>query len=137
VLTGVGLATKPAEVFRAVLESVALDFAALDRRLARVVGGPPRIVASGGALARSRLLVDVLAAALGRPIELCAVAEASTRGAALLALAAAGIIASPAALPPPPSQTIEPDPAAVDAYRAAADRQADLYTRLLDGPSRW
>ena len=130
-LTGVGLATAPEEVFRAVLESIALDFAALDRRLGTVVGGPPRVVASGGALARSPLLADILAGALGRPIELSSEAEASTRGAAALALAAAGVIASPAALAAPATTTIRPQAAAVDAYRAAAERQADLYARLL------
>jgi gluconokinase len=131
-LTGIGLATAPDEVFRAVLESIAIDFAVLDRRLATVLGGPPRIVASGGALAKSPLLAEILAAALRRPIELSSEGEASTRGAAVLALAAAGIIASPGALASPPTRTIEPDPAAVDAYRAAADRQADVYSRLLD-----
>jgi gluconokinase len=130
--TGIGLATRPEEVFRALLESIAIDFAVLDRRLATVLGGAPRIVASGGALARSPLLTEIVAAALGRPIELSCEREASTRGAALLALAAAGIIESPGALPAPPTRTIEPDPVAVDAYRTAADRQADLYSRLLD-----
>lgn len=131
-LAGVGLATTPEEVFRAVLESIALDFAALDRRLATVVGGPPRVVASGGALARSPLLAEIIAGALGRPIELSSEAEASTRGAASLALAAAGVIASPRALAAPRTRTVEPGAGAVDAFRAAAGRQADLYARLLD-----
>jgi gluconokinase len=131
-LTGVSLATRPEEVFRAVLESVAIDFAALDRRLATVLVGQPRIVASGGALARSALLREIIAAAIGRPIEVSTDAEASTRGAAVLALAAAGIIPSPRAVAAPPTRTVEPNPAAVDAYRAAAERQADVYARLLD-----
>jgi gluconokinase len=131
-LTGVGLATTPEEVFRAVLESIALDFATLDRRLSAVVGGQRRVVASGGALARSPLLADIIAGALGRPIELSAEAEASTRGAAGLALAAAGVIPSPRVLVAPPTRTVRPEPAAVEAYRTAAERQADLYARLLD-----
>jgi gluconokinase len=132
VVAGLGLTTRPEEVFRAVIESIALDFAALDRRLATVLGERRRVVASGGALARSTLLAGVLAAALGRPIEVSADAEASTRGAAALALAAAGIIGSPADLPAPATRTIEPDPPAVEAYRAAAERQADLYAHLLE-----
>jgi gluconokinase len=131
-LTGIGLAAKPEEVFRAVLESIALDFAGLDRRLATVVGGVLRVVASGGALARSPLLVEIIAGALGRPIDVSSEAEASTRGAAALALAAAGVISSPSALAAPPTRTVKPEPAAVIAYRAAAERQADLYARLLD-----
>jgi len=131
-LTGIGLATTPVEAFRAVLESIALDFAALDRRLATVVDGAPRVVASGGALARSPLLAEIIAAALGRPIALSAETEASTRGAAALALAAAEVIASPRELAAPPTRTVTPKAAAVAAYRAAAERQADLYRRLLD-----
>jgi gluconokinase len=132
VFAGLSLASRPAEVFLAVLEAIALDFAALDRRLATTLGGPPRIVASGGALARSPLLVDILAAALGRPIEASAEGEASSRGAAILALAAGGTIGSPADVPAPATHQVVPDPDRVVRYAAAAARQADLYRRILD-----
>ncbi len=131
VLAGLLLGSTPGQVFLAVLEAIALDFAALDRRLATTLAGPPRIVASGGALARSPLLVDILAAALGRPIEASA-GEASSRGAAILALAAGGTIGSPADVPAPATRKVVPDPERVARYAAAAARQAELYRRILD-----
>ena len=132
VVAGLSLGSSPADVFLAVLEGIGLDFAALDRRLATTLGGPPRIVASGGALARSPLLVDILAAALGRPIAASAEGEASSRGAAILALAAGGTIGSPADVPPPVTRQVVPDPDRVVRYAAAAARQADLYRRILE-----
>ena len=132
VLAGLSLGSSRAEVFLAVIEAVALDFAALDRRLAMASGGPARIVASGGALARSPLLVEILAAALGRPIEASEEGEASSRGAAILALAAGGTIGSPADIPPPATRQVVPDPDRVVRYRAAVARQADLYRRILE-----
>ena len=132
VVAGLSLGSTPADVFLAVLEAIALDFAALDRRLATTLGGPPQIVASGGALARSPLLVDILAAALGRPIEASEEGEASSRGAAILALAAAGSIGSPADVSAPATRRVVPDPDRVVRYAAAAARQADLYRRVLD-----
>jgi gluconokinase len=130
---GLHLATTAADIHLAVLESIAYRFADLDRRFTRLAGEPPDVMAAGGALGRSPLLTGILAAALGRPIRLSADPEASTRGAALLALAAAGVIGHPTDVPPPPSRTIDPDPAHVGRYREAAARQRALYDRIL-GP---
>ena len=55
------------------------------------------VIASGGALHGSRVWSQIMADALGVPIELRASTEASSRGAALLALAALGY-------PPPPPE---------------------------------
>ncbi|MBA2314450.1 MAG: hypothetical protein H0V87_03605 [Chloroflexi bacterium] len=130
-VTGLGLGTTRAELYLATVEAIALRFAAIDRRLAAHLGHPPRIVASGGALARSELLAAVLAGALGRPFERSTVAEASARGAAIATLAAAGIIAGVAALPPPPGRMVVPDPDRVAAMRPAALRQEALLETLL------
>jgi gluconokinase len=133
VIAGLHLATTAADVHLAVLEAIAYRFAELDRRLAGFLGDVPEVVAAGGAVGRSSLLAGILAAALGRPIGLSADPEASTRGAALVALAAAGVIDDPAGVPPPPSRRIVPDPTRIDRYREAAARQGALYDRIL-GP---
>ena len=132
-IAGLHLDTTAADIHLAVLESIGYRFADLDRRLTRFVGAAPDVVAAGGALGRSSLLAGILAAALSRPIGLSADPEASTRGAALLALAAAGVVDDPAALPPPAARTIIPDPARLDRYRGGAARQRALYDRIL-GP---
>jgi gluconokinase len=130
VVAGLSLRTSPAEVYLAVLESIALRFAMLDARLHELTGEPPEVVASGGALARSPLWVDVLAAALGRTIKASTEGEASSRGAALHALAAAAVIGSPSEVPPPPARPVVPDPERVTRYRAARDRQERLSDRI-------
>ena len=134
IIAGLSLATSPAELYLATVESIAMRFAALDRRLTAHLGSAPAIVASGGALASSRLLPGVLAAALGRPIGLSSEGEASARGAALQTLAAVGVIGSPADVPPPPAVSIDPEPERVAAYAVAAPRQEALYrASLTDG----
>jgi gluconokinase len=132
VIAGLNLRTSPAEVYLAVLESIAFRFAALDARLQVLVGEPPEIVASGGALARSPLWVEIIAAALGRTIHASGEGEASSRGAALHALAAAAVIDSPAEVPPPPARPVVPDRERVQRYRVARDRQESLYRRLRE-----
>jgi len=105
-------------------------FAALDARLQDLAGEPQEIVASGGALARSPLWVEIIAAALGRTINASSEGEASSRGAALQALAAAGVTGSPAEPAPPPAGPIVPDPERVARYREARDRQERLYQTM-------
>lgn len=132
-VTGLSLATRPAELYLAFVEAIALRFAELDERLSDAVGPRPDVVASGGALAGSSLLPQLIAAALGRPIRLSAEGEASARGAALLALAALRLVDSPAAVQPPAATMIEPDPVRVKAYAHARARQRDLYAAILGG----
>ena len=134
VVAGLTLRTSRAELYLAVLESIALRFAALDVRLQDLVGEPPEIVASGGALARSPLWVAIIAAALGRTILASSEGEASSRGAALQTLKATGVIGSPAEVPPPPARPVVPEPDRVSRYREARDRQESLYERM--GSSR-
>jgi gluconokinase len=136
VITGLTLRTTRAELYLATLESIAVRFAALDARLQDLVGAPPEVAASGGALARSPLWVEIIAAALGRTINASSEGEASSRGAALQVLAAAGVIGSPSELPPPPARPVVPDPERVARYRVARDRQERLYTQMRPGPEK-
>jgi gluconokinase len=130
VVAGLTLRTSPAELYLAVLESIALRFAALDARLVELLGESPDIVASGGALARSPLWVEILAAALGRTIGASREGEASARGAALQTLAAAAVIGSPADVPPPAARAVAPDADRIARYREALPRQERLYTQM-------
>jgi gluconokinase len=134
VISGLNLRTSSAELYLATLESIAFRFAALDTRLQELVGDPPEVVASGGALARSPLWVEILAAALGRTIQASSEGEASSRGAALHALAAAAVIGSTAEVPPPAARPVVPDAERAARYRAARDRQERLYQRMRSDP---
>jgi gluconokinase len=130
---GLTLATTPADLYLASIEAIALRFAHLDRTLTAELGQAPEVAASGGAVAGSTLFPEVLAAALGRPVAVSGEGEASARGAAILALVAAGVIPGPESVGPPPRRTIVADAARAAAYRRAGERQAALYGQLRGG----
>ncbi|HUG36803.1 MAG TPA: FGGY-family carbohydrate kinase, partial [Candidatus Limnocylindrales bacterium] len=87
-MSGLTLDTSAVEIARAMLESVALRLAIVYERLAPLAAPGHRVIASGGALHRSPTWAGIVADALGVPIVLAAEPEASSRGAALLALSA-------------------------------------------------
>jgi gluconokinase len=130
-IAGLRADTDPAAIYRAILESIAFGFAAVDDRLSEVVPGPPSVIASGGALAGSPLLAEVLADALGRAIAVAPRYEASRHGAALLALHGMGALASLDAVPAPRARTVATDPGRTARYREARDRQWALYEAVL------
>ncbi|WP_309570260.1 FGGY-family carbohydrate kinase [Deinococcus sp.] len=123
---GLGYASTPAQIVRAPMEGVAC-------RLSDVAGRLPladdaTFIASGRALLASHAWPQILADALGRPLLLEDIrAGSSARGAALLALRAAGLGVS---LEPVAQRLVEPTPGHHDAYRAACARMGRL-TRVL------
>jgi gluconokinase len=131
ILAGLASGTDAANIYRAVLEAIAYRFAALDELLSAVLGGPPAIVASGGAIARSPLWGQIVADALGRDIQVAPRLEASCRGAALLALRGAELLDDLDAAPGPTTSTIRSDPDRTALYRKGRARQEELYAALL------
>ena len=129
VIAGLSLDTSALDIARAALEAVALRLALVYDLLAPHAAPGHRIVASGGA-ARSRVWRRILADALGRPLTLSQEPEATSRGAALLALEALGALPDLRAAPAPLGDTVEPDPAAHARYRAALTRQQRLDERV-------
>jgi gluconokinase len=67
--------------------------------------------------------LQIMADALGRPVTVSAVKEASLRGAAVVALERLGQSPRPGAL----GRVVEPRLDRADAYRSARDRQRRLY----------
>jgi gluconokinase len=130
-LTGLNPGTDAAAIYRALIESIAFGFAAVDERLSDVLGGPLAIIASGGTLTSSPVLTQVLADSLGRDIAVAPAFEASRRGAALLALQGAGLVANLHAIPGPRSRRITHDPERSTRYAAARMRQRALYEAVM------
>jgi gluconokinase len=130
-VVGLNPGTDSVAIYRAMLESIAGSFAAVDDQLAGVLGGLPEIVASGGALAYSRLLTQVLADSLGRDISVAPAVESSRRGAALLALQRSGHLIDLVDVPAPATRTIHADPHLTDRYRAARARRDALYGSVI------
>lgn len=129
-LAGVSLATDGVAILRALMEAVAYRLGMVYDRLAPLAPAGHRIVASGGALDRSRVLASIIADVLGVPLTLSGEPEASARGAALLALEALG---APAPPPLAAGATVAPDPGRHAIYRAARERQQRLYDNIV-GP---
>jgi len=129
-VAGISIATTAPQILRALVEGVAYRLATVYDRLAPVASPVHTVIASGGALSHSRVFTQVLADALGVPLEVREGREASSRGAALLALAALGRQAPP---PEPAGSEVRPDPRRRDVYAAARARQSRLYESVV-GP---
>jgi gluconokinase len=133
-ILGLTMHTRPAEIVRAAMEAVAYRFALIASALLPFAP-EAEIRASGGALAASPTWTQILADTLGRPLQLAPAREASSRGAALLALESLGAIADIEALPTlAAGQTFSPDEARHALYQEGLARQQRAYDALVREP---
>ncbi|HEU4714748.1 MAG TPA: gluconokinase [Pyrinomonadaceae bacterium] len=130
VILGLRQETQPIEIVRAALEAIAYRFALITRALDSIAP-QATVIASGNALRSSPVWIQILADVLGRPITLGSAAEASIRGAALLALEAVGTIAGIEEVSISATDVFEPDMARHERYREGLARQEELYERLF------
>jgi gluconokinase len=131
VLAGLSLATLPEQIVRAGLEGVAYRLALVFDLLHPALEENTRIIASGGALLRSALWVQIVTDAIGLPITLSAVEEASARGVAMLALRSMREVASLGEFPDFTGQTYRPDADTYQRYQEGIRRQQRLYRQLF------
>jgi gluconokinase len=127
-VAGLTQATTAEQIARSAMEGVAVRFAMVDAALDRSVPGGATLVASGGALHASRLWGQLVADAVGKPLSVSADFEASTVGAALLALARLGLRVE---AHPRRGRLVHPDPGTRRAYAAIRARQERLYRLLV------
>jgi gluconokinase len=128
-ISGLSLETTALAILRAGLEAVALRLAAVYALLAPLAAPRHTVIASGGAL-RSRAWAQMIADALGRPLQLSSEEEATSRGCALLALQSLGLLPDLGAAQAPPGPVVEPSPRRHALYRAALERQRRLDARV-------
>jgi len=121
--------TRPVEIVRATLESIAYRFALIARALDRIAPDAT-IVASGNALRSSPVWLQIIADVLGRPLMFGGTTEASIRGAALLALEAVGKIATIDEQSVSVDQVFEPNMTRHARYQQGLERHEELYARL-------
>jgi gluconokinase len=131
-VSGLSMSSKPVEILRAAMEAVAFRFALIAEMLDTASPGEKEVIASGGGLLHSPTWTRIMADTLGRPITLSGVNEASSRGAALIALEALGGPEIEAA-DVPLGETFEPDTSRHEVYREAMERQRRLYDVVLGG----
>lgn len=118
-VAGLTLRTTPLDLRQAALEGVAFRFA----EVADLLPGLGEVVATGHGLLADPEWIQIMADALARPVVASAVAEASLRGAAVLALERLGHEAAPAPL----ASVFRPRADRAEAYRSARERQRALY----------
>lgn len=127
-ISGISPATTAAHVVRAAFEAVALRFRLIYDRLRPLLPPGTEVVASGGALQENGLWRQILADVLQAPVHLIDVDEATSRGAAILALQALGLPQPP---DPPTVHSAMPDSEAGTIYAQALSRQQKLYDRVI------
>jgi len=129
-IVGLTARTKPIDILRAGMEAVCYRFALLRNALDKVAP-QATIVAAGNALLSSPAWAQMVADVLGRRIEISGISEASSRGAALLALEAAGKIDSIATVEAEFAVAYEADMTRHARYAEAIERQQKLYEKLI------
>ena len=91
-IIGLQLATKPIEILRAALEAIAYQFFLIYQELIKILDKPKIIVATGGGLYNSKVWGKIITDIIGESLGILSEAEASSRGAALLALESLNIL---------------------------------------------
>jgi gluconokinase len=129
-ISGLSMSTTPVEILRAAMEAVALRFALIAEIIEAASPGEKEVIATGGGLLGSPTWIGIMADALGRPVTTSGVQEASSRGAALLALERLGELEIEDA-EAPLGEVFEPDPERHEIYREALARQRRLYEAVL------
>ena len=111
------------QLLRAGMENIAYALRANVDQAAEVSGLAPARIVLGGGFTRATVFPQVVAGVLGRPIEVARDAEASARGALMMAAHVAGFSGAGLASPTDP---IEPDAPGVEVYA----RQYERWRRL-------
>ena len=131
-MTGLGANTSAIEILHAALESVALRFCNVYEIMKASLGTPREVVASGSALLHSRVWTQMMADALGHAIISCVEREATSRGAALLALERIGAIADAGRAAAQCGDVIPVNAANGNMYKDALERQRELYGKIFE-----
>jgi gluconokinase len=129
-VAGLSMSSTPVEILRAAMEAVALRFALIAEIIEEASPGEKEVIATGGGLLGSPTWTGIMADALGRPVTTSGIQEASSRGAALLALERLGELEIEEAKAPL-GETFQPDPERHEIYLEALTRQRRLYEAVL------
>jgi gluconokinase len=134
VIAGLSGGTSPEAIFRGSAEGIAVSYARVVDELTSVAGTSTRIVASGRITQSLPNLLQILADAVGTPVEHVALKRATLRGTALLALESLAPDVRRAS--PPVATTYRPQPRRVAHYTAAREHFDTLYAvSTLSAPS--
>ncbi|WP_329438976.1 ribulokinase [Streptomyces sp. NBC_01426] len=139
VIVGLTLATRPEEIYRALLEATVFGTRTIVDALEQ--GGVPvhEFIVTGG-LKKNALLMQIHADVLRRPVSLATSAQGPALGAAIHAAVAAGahpdVRAAAAAMGRVQRAAYVPDPARADAYDALYAEYRALHDHFGTGPDK-
>ncbi len=131
-IIGMNVHTSAIEILRASLEAVALRFRNIHEIMCGEIGQPRELVASGHALLRSPAWTQMMADALECPVLECLEPEATSRGAALLAMERIGAIGHVRERPATMGPVFQPNAERSRVYEEELRRQRRLYTKLFE-----
>jgi gluconokinase len=132
-ISGISLSTRPPDLLRAAQEAIVYRFAAVFDLLSSVLPVPNMIAASGGALLNTPGWMQMLADALGHAVTASNEEEASSKGAAMIALRALGQLHDYSQVPASFGAVFQPDMSRHEIYRKAIARQHALYEEARGG----
>lgn len=136
VLAGLTASHRRGDVYRAILEGIALEQALVSERIAKATESIDHFIAIGGG-ASSDLWCQIIADASGREVRRSTTVEASSLGAAIAAATGAGwygsVTEAATAMAGSLTKTFTPDRQASARYRELAAIYADLWPSL----SKW
>jgi gluconokinase len=130
-ITGLSLGTTAEQITRAFFEAVSYRFSDIYRRLAPVAPDADDIIVDGGAILNRPVWMQITADVLGRPLIDSSVREATSRGAAIMALNLSGSLNSIDDAPDRLGSVFDPDDNNYRVYQLGADRQTALYERIM------
>ncbi|MCO1655736.1 gluconokinase [Pseudonocardia humida] len=132
VISGVSGATTGGQLFRGAMEGVALSYERIADQLRTTSADPQRILASGRVTQDLPSWLQVLADALGTPVEPVTMKRATLHGTALHALEV--LAPDTAREPVPTGPTLHPVPEHREHYRDRAEAYDRLYRAVITGP---
>src|SRR6202011_1287201 len=131
VMAGLSLGTQPADMRRPAMEAITYQFVAVASAMRRVAPWRRSVIARVGQLVHSPTWSQMLADALNVRVVISPQTEASSRGAALLALHALGCLPRLWSTAPARGRSYRPRPGIHAVYERARRRQQQLYDLLF------
>ncbi|RJP25592.1 MAG: carbohydrate kinase [Candidatus Omnitrophota bacterium] len=129
---GLRLSTQPIQIVQAGLEAIAYRFQLIHDLLSPHFPQDHILVATGGGLLRSPAWIQIIADVFGRAVCVSQVAEASCRGAALVALESLNALNDSSEADPFYGERFEPRAEAHSLYQQALQRHLDYEFYLHD-----
>ncbi|BBZ66059.1 sugar kinase [Mycolicibacterium insubricum] len=128
-ITGMSSSTTPTDIWRGVAEGVAISYARVFEQLRRVNPDVQRVIASGGVTGHYPGLMQVVAHAIGFPVQVVDVKRVTMRGAAVLALSTLAPETPPARIPQ--TDLTVPNPTERAYYDDLLRRFTELYDSVI------